>query len=231
MNNDDQSSNQYSGIEYWEDYHQIGLEKVRNREIKQEKWLYSFVPALQQYDCKSILDLGCGSGYDALALAALGFKVSGNDISQVAIDHARLQAAKAGYAIDYQQHDIALPMSYTDAQFDAVICNLTLHMFPVSIADAIAAEVYRCVRPGGLFMFHVNATEDLPYRSKLQPPVVPLGDEMYRFGKGQTMRFFSHQACESLLTNWQVLQIEPVRMLREDGQVQKCAWRCIARKP
>lgn len=231
MNTRDKTSVDYSGIEYWEDYHQVGLEKVRNREIKQEKWLYSFVPALTENDCKSILDLGCGSGYDALALAALGFQVSGNDISQVAIDHARSQAEKAGCDIEYQQHDIAMPMSYADAQFDAVICNLTLHMFPVSIADDIAAEVYRCVKPGGLFMFHVNATEDLPYRSKLQPPVVPLGDEMYCFGKGQTMRFFSEQACENLLSRWQILQIEPIRMLREDGGIQKCAWRCIARKP
>ena len=220
----------YSGQDYWEDYHHTGLEVVRNREVKQERWLQPFVPVLQQHRVRSVLDLGCGSGYDALALAELGFEVSGCDISQVAIDHAQETAEAAGLAVDYRQHDIALPLPYTDAAFDAVICNLTLHMFPADIADSIVLEVERCLQPGGLFGFHVNATDDLPYRSKLQPPVVELGNEMYCFGKGQTMRFFSEQACRRLLRDWTVLLLEPVRMLREDGAVQKCAWRCIARK-
>ena len=79
-------------------------------------------------------------------------------------------------------------------------------------------------------MFHVNSTDDLPYRSKLQPPVVSLGKEFFRFGKGQTMRFFSESACRELMCDWSILLLEHVQMLRQDGQVQKCAWRCIAQK-
>lgn len=220
----------YSGIDYWEAYHEVGIQKVTNRTSKQEKWLFSLVPFLQQHEAVTVLDLGCGSGYDALALAEQGFTVSGCDISQHAIDHANQQAAAAGKTIHYQQLDIAKPLPYPDGSFNAVVCNLTLHMFSAGVAAEIVKEVGRCLAPAGLFLFHVNATEDLPYRSKLQPPVVPLGEDMFRLGTGQSMRFFSEQACRELLQGWVILTIKPVQMLRADGGVQKCAWRCIAQK-
>lgn len=227
---EDDLSGGYSGIDYWESYHETGIKRVTNRDIKQEKWLHSLVPMLKQYRAVKVMDLGCGSGYDALTLAGLGFDVSACDISQVAIEHARQKAAAAGKRIDYLQHDIARPLPWPDECFDAVICNLTLHMFPAVVAAEIVAEVERCLTPGGLFLFHVNSSEDLPYRSKLQPPVVPLGEDMFRLGSGQTMRFFSEQACRDLLKNWGILKIEAVQMLRPDGGVQKCAWRCVAQK-
>lgn len=220
----------YSGPEYWETYHEIGIGRVSNREAKQDKWLNPLIPVLREHRSVRVLDLGCGSGYDALALAQSGFTVSGCDISQVAVDHAQEQAKQAGLSIDYRQHDIARPLPYPDGSFDAVICNLTLHMFPVEVATVIVAQVRRCLAPSGLFLFHVNSSDDLPYRSKLQPPVVPLGNDMYRLGSGQTMRFYSERDCRDLLEGWDILEIEPVQMLRADGGVQKCAWRCIGRK-
>lgn len=227
---EDDLTHGYSGIDYWEAYHQVGIGKVSNRATKQEKWLHSLVPVLQQHQVRNVLDLGCGSGYDALALAELGFNVSACDISQHAIDHAIGQAKEAGKAIAYRQHDIAQPLPFPDQSFDAVVCNLTLHMFPARVADEIVNEVGRCLSPSGLFLFHVNSTDDLPYRSKLQPPVIPLGEEMFRLGSGQSMRFFSEQACRDLLRDWTILNLQPVQMRREDGGVQKCAWRCVGQK-
>lgn len=221
----------YSGKDYWEEYHDTGLSKTLDRDSKQEKWLRPFIPILRENKVRTIHDLGCGSGYDALALAQSGFTVSGTDISSIAIEHAIAQAKDAGLDIDYRQHDIARPLPYPDSQFDAVVCNLTLHMFPVETARDIASEVRRCLAPGGLFLLHVNSTDDLPYRRLLQPPVVELGAEMYCFGRGQTMRFFSETACRDLLEGWQFLNLEAVQMLRADGEVQKCAWRVVARAP
>ena len=102
-------------------------------------------------------------------------------------------------------------------------------MFTPPVAQDIVGEVRRCLQPGGLFAFHVNATEDLPYRRKLQPPVKKLDNGMYYFGRGQTMRFFSEADCRELLRGWKIVMLEPVQMLRPDGRIQKCAWRCAAR--
>ena len=221
----------YSGVEYWDDYHQVALGKTLNRAAKLKVWLDSFVPYLGKLEGKRVMDLGCGSGHDALALARQGFTVSGCDISSVAIREARELAEERGLSARFIQHDIAQPLPYEDGAFDAVVCNLTLHMFTAATAKRVVAEVSRCLAPGGLFAFHVNSTDDLPYRRKLQPPVSRLDNGMYCFGKGQTMRFFSEQDCRELLSGWDLLLLDPVQMLRDDGAVQKCAWRCVAKKP
>jgi len=96
---------------------------------------------------------------------------------------------------------------------------------------AVVGEVSRCLRPGGLFLFHVNSTEDIAPRIAQQPPAVRLGPHFYRLGKGQTMRFFSAQCCRELLSGWTVRLLEHVVSRRQDGAIQKCAWRCVAEKP
>lgn len=220
---------QYSGQYYWDEYHGTAQRGDIKGEIKRQTWLDCFAPLLRSTRVRSVLDLGCGSGRDTLALAAAGYQVAGCDISPVAIARAGALAAEQELSVDFRPHDIAHSLPYRHGQFDAVVCNLTLHMFAAPIARRIVAEVRRCLVPGGLFLFHVNSVEDLPYRRALQPPVVPLGHGMYSLGRGQTMRFYSESDCRELLADWQLLTLEPVRMLRPDGAVQKCAWRCAAR--
>jgi len=220
----------YSGESYWDDYHEIARGKSIDQTIKLETWLESFRPLLEDLSGQAILDLGCGSGRDAIALSLSGFQVSGCDISGIAVEQARKLAVAQSQDIDFVQCDIARPLPYDDGQFAAVICNLTLHMFPASTANEIVAEVKRCLSPGGLFAFHVNATDDLPFRRKLQPPVHALGKGMYCFGRGQTMRFFSEADCRQLLESWDIALLEPVQMLSPDGEIVKCAWRCAAHR-
>lgn len=45
------------------------------------------------------LDLGCGTGTNAIYLAQMGFDVTGVDISQVAIDRAKEKAESAGVSV------------------------------------------------------------------------------------------------------------------------------------
>jgi len=53
------------------------------------------------------LDVGCGEGADAIWLARRGWKVTGLDISQVALDRARLAAGEAGVEIEWRRADVA----------------------------------------------------------------------------------------------------------------------------
>jgi len=218
----------YSGQTYWDEYHGEAHKPGIIGGVKLEVWLECFTPLLRSAGVESLLDLGCGSGRDAVELAAEGYRVAGCDISPVAIERARALVQERGLKADFLAHDIATSLPYDNDAFEAVICNLTLHMFSTDVARDIVAEVRRCLAPGGLFLFHVNSTEDLPYRRELQPPVVEVGNGMYCLGQGQTMRFFSESDCRDLLSDWQLLNLEPVCMLRPDGAVQKCAWRCAA---
>ncbi len=89
-----------------------------------------------------ILDLGCGDGVIAAALAERGCAVVGVDSSPDFIGAARARGVDArlmdGQALDF------------GPDFDAVFSNAALHW--MKDADAVIAGVHRALRPGGRFV-------------------------------------------------------------------------------
>lgn len=67
------------------------------------------------------LDLGCGTGTNAIFLARMGFDVTGVDISQVAIDRAKEKAEAAGLSVLFMLANLPnvfLPGKIYDFVFD-----------------------------------------------------------------------------------------------------------------
>jgi ubiquinone/menaquinone biosynthesis C-methylase UbiE len=99
---------------------------------------------------KDILELGCGAARWSIALAKLGARPTGVDLSTRQLEHAsRLQAA-AGVSfplVEAGAHDLPFP----DGSFDIVFCDWGAMTF----ADPYAAvpEAARVLRSGGLFAF------------------------------------------------------------------------------
>jgi SAM-dependent methyltransferase len=220
----------YSGPDYWDDYFAASLKSDATRRNGDRVWLNPFLPHLRAAGAKEVLDLGCGSGADALVLARQGFRTSGIDLALEALKHARGEAAREGLRLRLALADVAEPLPFAEARFDAVMCNLTLHMFPEALADGIVAEVARCLKPGGLFLLHVNATEDIPIRLAKQKPVQRLRENFYCLGKGQTMRFFSEDSCRRLLADWDLQSLALAESRDAKNEVLKIAWRCVAAK-
>lgn len=104
----------------------------------------------------AVLDLGCGGGFMAEALAARGARVSGLDPAEQAIAAARRHAEHSGHAIDYRVgHGESLP--WPDGCFDAVVCVDVLEH--VADLERVLAEIARVLRPQGWFLFDtINRT-------------------------------------------------------------------------
>lgn len=73
-----------------------------------------------------VLDIGCGPGDLAIALARRGFDVTAVDISHVAIDMARDKAAAEGLAVHFEVQNAAR-LSLPSAPFDSVFDSGLLH--------------------------------------------------------------------------------------------------------
>jgi len=101
-----------------------------------------------------VLDLGCGTGRHTTALIDRGFEVFGCDTSAEAL--AILGRLAPG--IDLQRCEMT-GLPYTDAFFDAVVCNHVLQHGRLADVRRAAGEIRRVLRPGGGLFLAVVSTE------------------------------------------------------------------------
>jgi ubiquinone/menaquinone biosynthesis C-methylase UbiE len=93
------------------------------------------------------LDLGCGSGTQAVCLADEGFHVVAADLSIEGVRVAAATVEQSGRTASLMNAD-AEHIPLRDASIDACTCGLLLHHF--SSLDAVAKELRRIVKPGGV---------------------------------------------------------------------------------
>jgi 2-polyprenyl-6-hydroxyphenyl methylase / 3-demethylubiquinone-9 3-methyltransferase len=104
-----------------------------------------------------VLDVGCGGGLLAEAMARKGARVVGLDMASDLLEVAKLHALESGISLDYrlesaEDHAVAHAASY-----DVVACMEMLEHVPdpAAVVDAIATMV----RPGGhVFLSTINRT-------------------------------------------------------------------------
>ena len=92
------------------------------------------------------LDIGMGQGRNSLFLAALGWQVTGFDISEVGVKQAQAEAAKRGLKIDAKVGDVD-KFDYGKARWDLVL-GLYMHEYLARNAGKVVASL----KPGGLLV-------------------------------------------------------------------------------
>ncbi len=96
----------------------------------------------------AVLDAGCGTGENALHLAALGHPVVGVDFAAAAIERARAKAAERGLPAEFLVAD-ALDLAALDRTFDTAIDVGLFHTLGDAERPRYAASLAAAVRPGG----------------------------------------------------------------------------------
>ncbi|MCV2458426.1 methyltransferase domain-containing protein [Streptomyces sp. ICN988] len=124
---------------------------------------------LQLAHACAVLDLGCGLGSDALAMAAelpAGGRVVGVDASHTMVTEATARAAGSGAPVLFTVGS-ALAVPFPDQTFDRCRAQALLQHIPNP--PGVIDEVYRILRPGGrvaAFEFDLGTTVlDHPNRS------------------------------------------------------------------
>jgi SAM-dependent methyltransferase len=121
-----------------------------------------------------ILDLGCGAGTNSIFLAKSGFRVSGIDLADGAIEAATARAERAHLSIDFRVGDV-LNLPYPDGYFGGAIDIGCFHTLPVRLRPAYAKELARVLRPRRLFALSWIARE---FRPEQGPPHRPSVEEV-----------------------------------------------------
>lgn len=113
----------------------------------------------------SVLDAGCGSGENALHIAALGVAVLGVDIAETAIDAARQKAADRGVEAEFVVAD-ALHLERLGRTFDTILDSGLFHTFDVGEQAAYAGSLARAARSGTMLYvvsFSDQGPEPVPH--------------------------------------------------------------------
>jgi len=100
---------------------------------------------------KKVLDIGCGGGILAEAMARMGGKVTGIDMAEPSLEVARLHGLESGINVDYECITAEAYAEQHAGQFDVVTCMEMLEHVPdpASIVEACS----KLVKPGGAVFF------------------------------------------------------------------------------
>jgi 2-polyprenyl-3-methyl-5-hydroxy-6-metoxy-1,4-benzoquinol methylase len=99
------------------------------------------------------LDLGCGTGTNAITLARHGWRVTGIDFSATAIWIARHKTKRAGLEIDFRVQDVT-DLSELDGPIDYALDIGCLQAVDPAGREKYAAGLKRLLRPGSHYMLY-----------------------------------------------------------------------------
>ena len=121
---------------------QMLKERPDDREREQAR----VIAALDAQSGQRLLDAGCGTGQWAVGFAQHGCQVVAIDLAPAMVEHARVNAAAAGVAIEFRVGNIG-QLSDADGSFERVHCRCALQFSPDPAG--VLREFARVLTPGG----------------------------------------------------------------------------------
>ena len=112
------------------------------------QWIESLVPLAN----KQVLDVGCGGGILAEAMAQRSAQVLGIDLAVKPLKVAQLHALESGvHNVDYREVPVEALAAEQPARFDVVTCMEMLEHVPAP--ESVVAACAALVKPGGWVFF------------------------------------------------------------------------------
>lgn len=171
---------------------------------------------------QDVLELGAGQGRDTLAFLRAGFTVTAIDYAPEGLAELAGAAAAAGLAgaLTTIAHDVRQPLPLPDASVDAVYSHMLFSMaLTTAELEALAGEVRRVLRPGGVHVYTVRHTGDAHYGVGIAH-----GDDRYESG-GFVVHFFDRALVDRLAAGFTLLDVDEF----EEGALPRRLWRVTLR--
>lgn len=145
---------EYFGREFWAfARHEYTSDRTRREVLYLAETLEALAPG------KRVLDLGCGMGRHAIALARAGYRVTGIDVSEWALDRAWAAAVEAGVHVDWRRLDLLKAQPWELPTADAAICIQAFGWGDDAEQLRMLRVLHSCLGPEGLLVLdHSSVT-------------------------------------------------------------------------
>lgn len=137
-----------------------------------------------------ILDVGCGTGDNAIYLAQQGYRVMAIDFEEGVLNRACKNAQRLGTDVAFKVHN-ALELSRLDQRFDTVIDSATFHTFSDSERSRYPASLASIANKNAVFWLLSFSDREVRSSGPRRASIKEIADV-----------FASH---------WDVINVQPVR--------------------
>lgn len=128
---------------------------------------------LTAFSARRVLDVACGTGMHAIALAQRGYVVTGADLSAGMIERAQENAAAAGSETRFVVAGFGELVERVGAGFDALLClgNSLPHVLTAEALHTTLTDFAAVLRHGGLLLIqNRNFDAVMANRARWMPP-------------------------------------------------------------
>lgn len=160
---------------------------------------------------QTVLEVGCGTGADAIVLARRRFEVTAVDCSPIAIERARLRAEQSDAVLRLVLDDVFV-FARTAGQFDLVYDAGLYHSIRRTSLEQYLDMLWRVTRPGSHYFCLAGA------------PAEPLDDN----GPGQVSEDEIHNELGRL---FEFIHLRPTRLESANPNQSYPGWSCLLLRP
>lgn len=128
-------------------------------------------PILKKFKAqpRTVLDLACGEGTFAIAMAGRGYAVTGVDKSSAMLKLAGVKASAAGCKITFLRQDMRALSVEPGYDLATSWYDSLNYLIKMDDLKACYSAVYKALNPGGLFIFDMNTVYGLGVIWQRQP--------------------------------------------------------------
>jgi len=168
-----------------------------------------------------MLDAGSGAGRNLPYFLRHGFDVCAVDATPGAVEQVRQLAAELAPRLPATNFRVEAleSLSFPDGDFDAVIASAVLHFARDDPHfRAMVAELWRVLRPGGLFFARLASSIGI------EPRVRPLGGGRYHLPDGSDRFLVDEALLAGLATRLAASPLEPLKTVNVENQRCMTTW-------
>lgn len=206
--------------EYWNDTYWSDNIKNNKTDFLKDNWMEKYKNEINNLEYKVAIDLGCGIGQDTKWLLDRGFDVTSCDISDIALNKLKELVPNS----KTMQVDVKEKLPFDDNSIGLINANLSIHYFNMETTIKIFNEIYRVLKPNGLFIGRMNSDKNDEYIKETTKEI----EKDFYYDYGRYFRLFNKEQFDRLTKGWRIIGLNEDITVRLDRK--KALWEFILEK-